>query len=429
MTISAPPRPPGPSDPVDGDEFDALVKALIKEARQRARRRRFAFASVASVVALAGLSVFALVDRTARSQGSSPGRFAKAGAPGGATRSRIAFVSFPGRRPAGEAAQAFEIIVINANGSGKHTVVHWRGKRPPFGIGPSWSPDGRRLVFDARSKGSGALCRSEGPCNDELYSVNADGSGLRRLTRNAAADGQAAWSPDGRKIAFISRRDGGAAEIYVMNADGTDQRRLTRTHGDEGDLAWSPDGTKIAFTGTGVEKLRDVYVINADGTHQRQLTAAATAEEWDPLWSPDGRQIAYLQKSQLDYDPISRIYVMNADGSGGHLLSNVRAVGTAPSWSPDGRKLVFTGPRGLYVAAADGTGVHRVAKSVFPDAFPVWSPDGRKIAFLGGLRPFQSPSLPPPADLYVINADGGGRLNLTRTPEVDDGWAQAWAPG
>jgi Tol biopolymer transport system component len=139
-------------------------------------------------------------------------------------------------------AHAYEIMVINADGSGKHTVVHspWRGNGPPS-VAPSWSRDGKRLVFGARSQDSGALCRSEGPCSsDELYLVNADGSGFRRLTRNAAADEEAAWSPDGRKIAFISRRDRGAAEVYVMNADGTGQRRLTRTHGDEGGLAWSP---------------------------------------------------------------------------------------------------------------------------------------------------------------------------------------------
>ena len=66
--------------------------------------------------------------------------------------------------------------------------------------------------------------------------MNADGSGLRQLTRNAGRH-RPAWSPDGRKIAFISWRDGGAAEIYVMNADGTDQRRLTRTHGDEATIS------------------------------------------------------------------------------------------------------------------------------------------------------------------------------------------------
>jgi Tol biopolymer transport system component len=415
-------------EPQEPEPQEPAPDALIEEARRRARRRRLGYLGGVMFTALAGLAVFFLVGQAWQSRGSTASDRAGSSAAPGSAGTRMAFVSFPAGRRAGEAAHAFEIIVINADGSAKHTVVHWRGNRPPFGIGPSWSPDGRRLVFDARSKGSGALCRSEGPCNDELYVVNADGSGLRRLTRNAAADAQAAWSPDGRKIAFISGRDGGA-EIYVMNADGTDQRRLTRTHWDEGRLAWSPDGTKIAFSGTGAGKLRDVYVMNADGTQPRQLTATATAEEWDPLWSPDGRQIAYLQDSDLDSDPGARIYVMNADGSGGHMLWTVRAVGIAPSWSPDGRKLVFTGPSGLYVAAADGSGLHHVAKSVFADAFPVWSPDGRKIAFLAGLRPFQSPSLPPAADLYVINADGSGRLNLTRTPEVDDGWSRAWAPG
>jgi Tol biopolymer transport system component len=404
--------------------------ALIEEARRRARRRRLGYLGGTIFAAVVGVGIIALVGQSRPSHGSAASDRAGSSGAAGSAGSRIAFVSFPGRRRAGEAAHAFEIIVINADGSRKHTVVHWRGNRPAFGIAPSWSPDGKRLVFDARAQDSGALCRGDGSCNDELYLVNADGSGLRRLTRNAAADEHAAWSPDGREIAFISWRDGGTAEIYVMNADGTSQRRLTRTHGDEDDLAWSPDGTKIAFSWTGTGKLRDVYVMNANGTHPRQLTATATAGESDPLWSPDGRQIAYLQNSNLDHDPISRISVMNADGSGNHTLSNVRAVGTAPSWSPDGKRLAFTGPKGLYVAATDGSGLHRVAKSVFPDAFPVWSPDGRKIAFLGGLRPFESPSLPPAADLYVINADdGSGRLNLTRTPEVDDGWYQTWAPG
>jgi Tol biopolymer transport system component len=423
MAVAAPPRPPEQT-PDPANEFEAL----IEEARRRARRRRLRNIGGILFAALAGLTILVLLGQSWRSHGSAASDPAGSSAVPGNASSRIAFVSFPAGRRAGESASAFAIVVINADGSGKHTAVRWPGKRPAFGISPSWSPDGKRLVFDARSKGSEALCRSEGPCNDELYLVKADGSGLRRLTRNAAHDAQAAWSPDGRKIAFISGRDGGA-EIYVMNADGADQRRLTRTHQNEGPLAWSPDGTRIAFSGTGAGKLRDLYVMNADGTLQRQFTATATADEEAPLWSPDGRQIAYLQNANRGSDPTSRIYVMNADGSGRHLLSNVRAVGTAPSWSPNGKKLVFSGPKGLYVAAADGSSVHRVAKSAFPDAFPVWSPDGRKIAFLGGLRPFQSPSLPPTADLYVINADGGGRLNLTRTPGVDDGWAQAWAPG
>jgi TolB protein len=87
--------------------------------------------------------------------------------------------------------------------------------------------------------------------NWEVYVMNADGSGQRRLTRNAAADASPAWSPDGRKIAFVRNRGAPCyapvclsnSGIYVMNADGTGQRRLARNAG----WVWSPDGREIAY--------------------------------------------------------------------------------------------------------------------------------------------------------------------------------------
>ena len=79
---------------------------------------------------------------------------------------------------------------------------------------PAWSPDGRRIAF--RSIGIGRV-------NSDLYVVNADGSGLRRLTRNAAKLRWFAWSPDGRTIAFL--RNG---EVYIVKADGSGERRLTQ---------------------------------------------------------------------------------------------------------------------------------------------------------------------------------------------------------
>jgi Tol biopolymer transport system component len=106
--------------------------------------------------ALAGLATLALVGQSWPSHGSAASdRAGSSGTPGSAG-SRIAFVSFPGRRRAREAAHAFEIVLINADGSGRHTVIHWRGNRPAFGIAPSWSPEGKRLVFDARTHDSGA---------------------------------------------------------------------------------------------------------------------------------------------------------------------------------------------------------------------------------------------------------------------------------
>ena len=79
---------------------------------------------------------------------------------------------------------------------------------------PAWSPDGRKIAFASERDG-----------NSEIYLMNADGSGQRSLTRNLAYDGDPAWSPDGQKITFVSNRDGRYA-VYVMNADGSGQRSL-----------------------------------------------------------------------------------------------------------------------------------------------------------------------------------------------------------
>jgi Tol biopolymer transport system component len=116
-------------------------------------------------------------------------------------------------------------------GAGKRwlTLTAWRI--------PAWSPDGRRIAFESVRDGNG-----------EVYVINADGSGQRNLTRKPRDDFAPAWSPGGRKIAFLSNRDGNSfvskrdsnPEIYVMNTDGSGQRNLTRSPADEGWFAWSP---------------------------------------------------------------------------------------------------------------------------------------------------------------------------------------------
>jgi len=136
-----------------------------------------------------------------------------------------------------------------------------RRAAPEADTAPAWSPDGRRIAFTSTRDG-----------NAEIYVVDANGTALRRLTSDAADDFAPAWSPDGRRIAFTSTRDGNA-ELYLGDANGGAAQRLTRSPAGDHMPAWSPDGSRIAFASRRRGTF-DLYVMDAAGRHVRRLTRA-----------------------------------------------------------------------------------------------------------------------------------------------------------
>ncbi len=148
-----------------------------------------------------------------------------------------------------------------------------------------------------------------------IFEMNADGGAQHRLTpREVDASSPArlffqiepAWSPDGSRIAFSSRRSG-TFDLYVMNADGTGTERLTSGGKNDSHPTWSPSGTTIAFARAG-----DIYVMNADGSGPRRVSDPSV-EESEPAWSPDGGWIAFARRTPGT--PVQEIWLMRPNGS------------------------------------------------------------------------------------------------------------------
>jgi Tol biopolymer transport system component len=283
-----------------------------------------------------------------------------------------------------------------------------------------------------------------------IFSVDADGTNLRRLT----ADGdqildippRPEWSPDGERIAYVNwlqGLDGGlvAVELYVMDRDGTNRRLLLHVTESSGErtqqitgVAWSPDGKTLAVT----RMVSGLFLVPADGEGEPRLVLKPQSGQdlSSAAWSPDGKKIAiyaYMHTFGLGASSqTSEVHVVNTDGSDDITVGR-RVVQTGMlqefvpiRWSSDGNRIFFplmasasggTMVIRAYTSNADGSGEMKLTER---PAYTAVSPDGNRIAFARA----QAGS---PKEIFVMNEDGSGVRQVTNDP----GWActsSEWFP-
>jgi TolB protein len=189
---------------------------------------------------------------------------------------------------------------------------------------PAWSPDHRKIAFTSNRDG-----------NNEIYEIDADGAEARRLTNNPASDQVPVFSPDGMKIAFQSARDGNQ-EIYLMNADGSGTpTNISHNPALDSLPDFSPNGMRLTF-GSNRDGDIDIWVMNADGSNPVNLTPTltTTSDRWS-AWSPDGTKLVFWSGIDSGLGTDAEIYTVTNDGSGTLVnLTNNQAGDAEPDWGP-----------------------------------------------------------------------------------------------
>ena len=226
-------------------------------------------------------------------------------------------IAFSSERDGGNS----EIYTMNTDGTGQTRITN----DPAGDIQPAFSPGGSgqsRLVFTSTRD-------TFNPVNQEIYTIASNGSGLvARHTTNDAQDSDPAFSPDGNKIAFRSRRDNNS-EIYLLTLGTLGLQRLTNNPAPDLSPNFSPNGSKIAFTSFRDGGNPEIYTMNANGTGQTRITNDPGID-FDPAFSPDGSWIVFSETNGGN----SEIYTKKLDGTGAQRLTSTAEADVQPDWQP-----------------------------------------------------------------------------------------------
>lgn len=256
--------------------------------------------------------------------------------------------------------------------------------------------------------------------DQEIFTMRPDGSDKTQLTLNDQHDFDPSISPDGSKIAFASAV-AGVANIHVMDLDGSNIMRITFNAQPDVNPAWSPDGRRIVFVGGDGGPYWAVFTVNADGSDRTFLTGG-DALYVNPAFSPEGTEIVFAS-DRVSGNAATDIFIMNADGTDIRQLTSGPPGGRdskMPVFSPEGSRIVFASEReplfdslaDIWVMDRDGANFQRLTSEWRNQLWPYWSPDGTQIAYASEETGY--------AEIFIMNADGGGKLRLTDSHRADE---------
>ena len=233
---------------------------------------------------------------------------------------------------------------------------------------PCWSPDGRRVAFISDRNSS-----------TNLYVAMADGSGVKRIVTSPAVCYMPSWQKTARGERIIFGMHGDKPEMASVKPDGSDLQILGEGH----DPALSPDGRFICYTGHSPEGGVTVYVMDWNGENKRRVVQATSrVGATFPNWSPDSKQIVY----SFPVSEALELFIINADGTGNRQLTKLGKVCTPSAWSPDGRWISFRHTDERYWSNKERTLKMYAEKPA--DKRPVWiiRPDGSEPHVIETLR-------------------------------------------
>ncbi len=258
--------------------------------------------------------------------------------------------------------------------------------------------------------------------NKEIYTMNSNGTDIRRLTNNPAGDEGAIWSPDATQIVFKSNRNKSTGikndyDLFIMNVDGSNVRSITNFHpSHERGASFLSDGNRVAFS-SDKDGDFDIYSIKLDGTDLRQ-EINVTGSQTTTHWHPSGNRIAFTNKNNQNIFGLSQVTLSTG------VITNLTNTSTfhsqIPAWSPDGTQMAYrrdrvdseTDDTEIALMDADGSNQRNLTNNTADDLGPAWSPDGTKIAF--------SSERDGNSEIYIMNADGSNQTRITNTSASED---------